>query len=167
MLIGLLSDSHANAWRLENAVAMLVAKGAETLVHCGDIVASDQVKILADRTADAYLVAGNMDRRPEKLAQEARGFGVNFAPDFLEVPLGGGRHLIALHGHNEQLLREFVSGAQFPYICHGHTHRAADNTCGPVRVICPGALAHPRGPKHPTVAIVDTDADTVKFIEVD
>ncbi|MDP6542502.1 MAG: YfcE family phosphodiesterase [Phycisphaerae bacterium] len=167
MLIGLLSDSHANALRLENAVALLIEHGAEVLVHCGDIVAADQLAILAYRGADVYLVAGNMDRRPEKLAEEARGFSVNFAADFLEVPLGDGRHLIALHGDNQQLLNEFITGRQFPYICHGHTHRTANKTYGPVRVICPGALDGPRKPKYPTVAILDTDSDTVKFIEVD
>jgi len=166
MLIGLLSDSHANTSRLENAVSLLVARDAEIIVHCGDIVATNHVSILASAGVPAYLVAGNMDRRPAKLAEEARKCGVNFAPDFLDVPLGDGRYLIALHGHNEQLLGELVTGGQFPYICHGHTHRAADNTCGSVRVICPGALAHPRSPKHPTAAILDTDSDTVKFIEV-
>ena len=166
MLIGLLSDSHANTSRLENAVSLLIRQGAEALVHCGDIVATDQVAILADRAADAYLVAGNMDRRPAELAAEADRCGVNFAADFLEVPLGDGRHLIALHGDNEQLMLEFVAGGQFPYICHGHTHRAANKTYGQVRVICPGALVHPRKPKYPTVAILDTDSDTVRFIEV-
>ena len=166
MLIGLLSDSHANTSRLENAVSLLIQQGAEIIVHCGDICAADQVSILAGRGADAYLVAGNMDRRPAKLAKEAHARGVNFAADFLEVPLGDGRHLIALHGDNEQLMLEFVAGGQFPYICHGHTHRAAETTYGQVRVICPGALAHPRKPKHPTVAILNTDSDTVRFIEV-
>jgi len=166
MLIGLLSDSHANASRLENAVALLIEQGVESLVHCGDIVAADQVAILAGRDVPAYLVAGNMDRHPAELAAEADRCGINFAADFLEVRLGNGRHLIALHGDNEQLMLEFVAGGQFPYICHGHTHRAANKTYGQVRVICPGALVHPRSPRHPTVAMLDTDSDTVRFIKV-
>ena len=166
MLIGLLSDSHANTLRLENAVSLLIQQGAETIVHCGDIGPVDHVAILAGAGVGAYLVAGNMDRYPAELAQEAHARGVDFAVDFLEVPIGDARGLIAMHGHNDQLLREFVSGGQFPYICHGHTHRTADKTYGPVRVICPGALAHPRSPEHPTVAILDTDSDTVQFIEV-
>ncbi len=166
MLIGLLSDSHANTSRLENAVSLLIQQGAEAIVHCGDIGPPDHVAILAGRGVGAYLVGGNMDRRPAELAQEAHARGVNFATDFLEVPLGDARHLIALHGHNDRLLREFVAGGQFPYICHGHTHRTSEKTYGPVRVICPGALAHPRSPKYPTVAILDTDNDTVRFIEV-
>ncbi|MDP6637499.1 MAG: YfcE family phosphodiesterase [Phycisphaerae bacterium] len=166
MLIGLLSDSHANASRLENAVSLLINQGVEALVHCGDIVTVDQVSILGRREAKAFLVAGNMDRRTAKLAKQADQCGVSFAADFIEVPLGDREYLIALHGDNEQLLCEFVQGGQFPYICHGHTHRTSDTTFGSVRVICPGALAHPRSPKYPTVAILDTVNDTVKFIKV-
>ncbi|MCP4378371.1 MAG: YfcE family phosphodiesterase [bacterium] len=166
MLIGLLSDSHADTSRLENAVAILARQGAEAVVHCGDIEAVEHVEILAQSGVPAYLVAGNMDRHPAKLSKLAEDCGVNFAPDFLEVPLGDDQYLIALHGHNEQLLMELVQGGQFPYICHGHTHRTADNSYGPVRVICPGALSNPRSPKFPTVVILDTNANTLRFLEV-
>ena len=166
MLIGLLSDSHANASRLEKGIALLIQQGAELLVHCGDIVAGDHVSILAQPGAPAYLVAGSMDRQTGRFAKEAQRCGVHFAADFLEVPLGEGQYLIAMHGDNEQLLCELVEGGQFPYVCHGHTHRTANETFGSVRVICPGALTHPRWPKYPTVAILDTDSDTVRFIEV-
>jgi len=165
MLIGLLSDSHANASRLRSGVALLAQRGVEVLVHCGDIVAADQLSILASQAAPAYLVAGNMDRA-RSLANEASKCGVSFAADFIEVPLGNGEHLVAMHGDNEHLFQELVQGGQFPYVCHGHTHRTADKTFGSVRVICPGALTNPRSPNYPTVAILDTDSDTVEFIEV-
>jgi uncharacterized protein len=166
MLIGLLSDSHADASRLKKGISLLVQQGVDILVHCGDIVAEDHVAILADSGLPAYLVAGNMDRHAGRFAKEAKRRGVNFAADFLEVPLGEGEHLIAMHGDNEQLLCELVEGGQFPYVCHGHTHRTADKTFGSVRVICPGALTHPRCPKYPTVAVLDTDSGTVAFAEV-
>lgn len=166
MLIGLLSDSHSNTSRLEAGVSLLVEQGAEAIVHCGDIVAIDHVAMLADREAQGYLVAGNMDRHPAKLAHAATACGVTFAADFVNVPLGDGRFLIALHGDDGALMSELVDGRQFPYVCHGHTHRAAEDKYGQVRVICPGALAHPRSPKYPTVATLDTESDTVKFIKV-
>lgn len=167
MLIGLLSDSHADASRLRNAVSMLTELGAEVLVHCGDIVAVDQVAILAHTGLQAYLAAGNMDRRTGALAKAADKCGVKFAADFIEAPLGEGQYLVALHGDMDQLLGELVGGGQFPYVIHGHTHRAADTKFGSVRVICPGAIAHPRSPKYPTAALLDTQADTVRFIRVD
>ncbi|MDP6045992.1 MAG: metallophosphoesterase family protein [Phycisphaerae bacterium] len=167
MLIGLLSDSHAHAPRLRKAVSQLAELGVDALVHCGDIVATDHVSILASVNAPVYLAAGNMDRNPAALAKEADKWGVNFAPDFVEAPLGGGQYLIALHGDDQQMLFELAEGGQFPYIIHGHTHCTADKRFGSVRVICPGAITSPRDPKHPTAAILDTEADTLKFIDVD
>lgn len=166
MLIGLLSDSHGNLSRLTSGVSLLTDQGAEAIVHCGDIVAADHVSILAQPEVPAYLTAGNMDRHCPTLAKHAANCGVNFAADFIEVPLGGGEHLIAMHGDNEQLLCELVQGGQFPYVCHGHTHRTSDKMFGQVRVICPGALTHPRNPTYPTVALLNTDDDTLRFIKV-
>jgi len=166
MLIGLLSDSHANTQRLDDAVTRLIELGAEALVHCGDILRRDHVSILARGGTPAYLVAGNMDRNPEQLAEEARKCGVTFSRDFIELALPDGRYLIAMHGDRGRMLAEFVAGGEFPYVCHGHTHRARDRRVGRVRVICPGALSHPRHPKHPTAAILDTENDTLRFIEV-
>jgi len=166
MLIGLLSDSHSNAARLRNAVALLIGRGAEALVHCGDIEAAGHVSILSGAGLPAYLAAGNMDRNAAVLAREAGRCGVNFAADFIEAPIGDGEHLVALHGDNEHLLCELVEGGQFPYVIHGHTHRTSDIKYGSTRVICPGALAHPRKPKHPTAALLDTEADTVEFLKI-
>jgi len=167
MMIGLLSDSHGDAARLRNGTATLIDLGAEAIVHCGDIVAADHVSILGTCGVPAYLAAGNMDRNTSALAKVAEQYGVQFAADFIEVAIGAGQHLAALHGDNDHLLRDLVEGAQFPYVIHGHTHRAADDTYGSIRVICPGALAHPRKPKYPTVALLNTETDTVEFYKVD
>jgi len=167
MLIGLLSDSHADAARLRDGVAMLIDLGAEALVHCGDMVAADQIAILGASGVPAYLAAGNMDRNTAALARAAEKHKVRFAVDFVTVPIAEGQYLAALHGDMEQMLCELVDGGQFPYVIHGHTHRAVDTKHGSVRVICPGALAHPRSPKYPTVALLDTEADSVEFFRVD
>jgi len=165
MLIGLLSDSHANAAILRRGVSLLINQGVEALVHCGDMETADHTSILAQAGVPAYLAAGNMDR-PTSLAKAAKKYGVTFAADFIEVELGEGKYLVALHGDNEAMFTELVQGGQFPYVCHGHTHCCADQKFGEVRVICPGSLAHPRGSKHPTVAILNTENDSLKFFEV-
>jgi uncharacterized protein len=166
MKIGLLSDSHGDAASLRDGAAILIDLGAEAIVHCGDIVAADHVSILGCCGVPAYLATGNMDRNTGALAKVAEQYKVQFAANFIEVTIGDGQHLVALHGDDEQLMRDLVEGAQFPYIVHGHTHRAADDTYGSIRVICPGALAHPRKPKYPTVALLNTEADTVEFYKV-
>ena len=41
-----------------------------------------------------------------------------------------------------------------------------DERIGPVRVINPGALHHPRDPHHPTVALLDTGTDDLQVFDV-
>ena len=166
MKIGLLSDSHRHTRRLSAAVEALVDLGAEAIVHCGDILSADDVKVLGEAGVPAYLVCGNMDRRPGRLADAAAGCGVTFSRRFVAVLLGDGQYLAALHGDDEDLLDELVAGGQFPYVCHGHTHRASDERHANARVICPGALRHPKHPGRPSAAVLDTAEDALTSIEL-
>jgi len=166
MKIGLLSDSHRHTRRLRAAVEALVDLDAEAIVHCGDILGTDDVKILGEAGVPVYLVLGNMDHRPERLAGAAAEYGINFSRRFLAVPLGDGRYLAALHGDDEDLLEELVACGQFPYVCHGHTHRASDERHANARVICPGAVRHPKHPERPSAAVLDTAEDALTFIEL-
>lgn len=163
MRIGIISDSHGKAERLRSAIDALSRHGAQALVHCGDIGSVDCLELLADSGVPAYAVAGNMDRKVQRLAIEAKRVGVAFGWEVVEVPLGDGQYLVATHGHDEDVLGELVIGEQFRYVCHGHTHERRDEFRGPTRVINPGALHHARS--H-TVALLDTEADELRHIPV-
>ena len=130
MRIGILSDSHGHDDVLARAIDMLVARGAEAIVHCGDIGTEACLEPLVASPVPAYAVGGNMDRHLPALAHRLTRGALTFHPRTVEVPLGGGKFLIATHGHDEHLLAELVTGAQFPYVCHGHTHRVADRRAG-------------------------------------
>lgn len=166
MKIGILSDSHGKTARLGRAARELADCGAEALVHCGDIVTAESLAVLAESGLDIYAVAGNMDKHVAPLRSEARASGVHFHAEMIEVPLGDGQYLVALHGDDEQLLNELIDGGQFPFICHGHTHRPRDEQVRGVRVINPGALRHPRGTDAKTVALLDTDTGELDWIEI-
>ena len=115
----------------------------------------------------AWLVAGNMDRDLlQRLDAATQGSTVTYWHSTVEVPIENDTYLVATHGDNEELLAELIRGEQFPYVCHGHTHHARDVRQGQTRIICPGALAGPRHPHVPTVALLDTVADTVEFYDV-
>ena len=167
MKIGIVSDTHSRTALLKSALNLLTARGAERIVHCGDLGSGDCLALLATAGVPAAAVAGNMDRRIPRLAETAQRCGVRFSPGFIEVAFGDGQHLVATHGHNQALLDELILGGQFPYVCHGHTHRMRDETLGTVRVINPGALRHPRGTRHHTVALLDTDTDDLEFLRID
>jgi putative phosphoesterase len=144
----------------------LAKAGVDAVVHCGDIGSVKCLQALARAEAPVYAVAGNMDRHLEELAAEAAALSIRFSPRTVEVPLGDGQYLVATHGHREDLLRELIGGGQFPYVCHGHTHRRRDERVGDVRVINPGALRHGRCGRHPAVVVLDTDRDELTVIEI-
>ena len=166
MRIGIVSDSHGQTSRLHRALALLAEAGAQQIIHCGDVGSTDCVDVLSQCGLPAHLVAGNMDRYVLHLSRTAARCGLDFDPRTVEVAIGDSQHLVATHGHHGHLLDELIAGGQFPYVCHGHTHRLRDERIGPVRVINPGALHHPRDPHHPTVALLDTDADDLQVFDV-
>ena len=167
MKIGIISDSHGKAERMAAALEVFSDRGVDAIVHCGDAGSVECIEMLGVAGAPACAVSGNMDRRRKRaMAAAAERCGVAFSTSFVEVPLGGGQFLVATHGHDAALLDELIAGEQFPYVCHGHTHRVRDERIGKVRVINPGALAHPRDPRYPTVAILDTETDTLEHVAV-
>ena len=91
---------------------------------------------------------------------------MTFAEDFITVPIGNRRHLAATHGHLAHVVEELILGGQFPYVCHGHTHRLRDERIGGCRVINPGALRGPRGRRGPTCALLDTDTDELTILDL-
>ena len=166
MKIGIVSDCHGRTKRLRAALDLLAQRGVEAVVHCGDVMSVQCVEMLGLCGVPAYMVIGNMDRHPERLKDAAERSGVNFAWEVIEVPIGDEQFLVATHGHDEEVLDALLIGRQFPYVCHGHTHRPRNERAGAVRVINPGALCHPQGSSRPTFAVLDTDSDTVEVVQV-
>ena len=59
MLLGILSDTHDRLDRTRAAVELLLAEGAEALIHCGDLTVPEIVPICA--VLPCYFVFGNND----------------------------------------------------------------------------------------------------------
>jgi len=167
MKIGIVSDSHGKTDRLKSALQILTARDVEAIVHCGDVSKASSIELLGETHPDTYLVAGNMDHHVSRLAEVAEKCGVHFGWEVVEVPLGGGQHLVATHGSDEQVLGELIADQQFPYVCHGHTHRRRDERIGSTRVINPGALHHPVHGHAPAVAVLDTETGELEWIEIE
>ncbi len=166
MRIGIVSDTHGNAVRLQWALEALHAERAEALVHCGDLGHLRLLDLLAGAGVPIWLAAGNMDRDLDALGKRASAVSIAFHPRTIELPFADGRYLVATHGDRQAALEELIAGGQFPYVCHGHTHRMRDDRIGACRVINPGALHQPRGGHPPTAALLDTDADELRFLEI-
>jgi len=161
MKIALVSDSHGKADRLGRAIGMLIDKGAEVVVHCGDLGGADCLRVLGAAGVPAYAVAGNMDRHVPHLAEVAASCGVTFGARSVEVDLGNGRLLIATHGHDERLVGEVCARRQYAYLCHGHTHVRCNTRVGSMQVVNPGAV-HRGRPR--SAALLDSETGQVEFI---
>jgi uncharacterized protein len=167
--IGLLSDSHDEAHTTRLGTELLAAKGAEVLVHLGDIGGFAGTDVL-----DALLVAGAASSEalpvrvvfgnnddPGELTPHARALGIH-----VDHPVGRlelrGKILVYQHGDNARAMSAAIREGVH-YLCHGHSHVRRDERRGQTRVINPGALH--RAAEY-TVALLDTDADALTFYPI-
>ncbi len=163
MIIGIVSDTHGDVTQLTHAVEVFSHHQVQAIVHCGDIGSIECLRVLAKAAPKVYMVAGNMDQHVEELADEAQRLGINFSWEAIQVPLDDNRVLVATHGHDHNLLGELIADRQFPYVCHGHTHKTRDEVIDGIRVINPGALH--RAKVH-TLALLNTETDVLEHIIV-
>ncbi len=166
MKIGIISDSHGGESALVRALGHLHDRGAEAIVHCGDITTVAHVEILAGYPGQVRLAAGNMDRRIlVGLAAAAREEGVDFGVEYVTLALSEGDRLAAAHGHEFSVLEQLAADGDFRYVCYGHTHRREDVRRGHCRLINPGALCKPdHGPS--SAALLDTASDELAFLDI-
>jgi len=160
MLLGILSDTHNQVLRTRAAVALLRDRGAEALVHCGDLTSAPMVAELS--ILPSWFVLGNNDADavPE-LKEAAAESGVKCLEWGGVVDLGGKR-IGVVHGHMTVDLRRVL--ADHPdYLLSGHSHIPDNSMSGNVQCINPGALH--RASRF-TVAMLDLQSGEVRFLEV-
>ena len=160
MLIGILSDTHDRTDPMALAMQLLQSRGAEYFIHCGDVGSPAVLDFLAGHKA--CFVWGNCDWDRLGLQRYAQSIDLACFGAFGELELGG-KKIALIHGDDPVLKRRLLSEQQHDYLLQGHTHVRQDLRVGKMRIINPGALhrAHPK-----TVALLDTAADFVEFLEI-
>lgn len=160
MKIGILSDTHNNLPATRAALELFRAEGVRRLYHCGDITAAPVVMLFVGW--DVHFVWGNVDHDRTDVEMALRRLGLAAPRLELRFTLDG--HACAMtHGHMG--LDSLIASGQFRYVFHGHTHTRRDELIGSTRVINPGALGG-RRPEDRSVAVLDVDTDTLRFLPV-
>lgn len=140
MTIGIVSDTHRNTKRPQQALATFHKRGITTVFHLGDVTTPKVVRLFDG--FDAYFVYGNADRDRDAL-------GAEVASLFGEGRLAE-RHELAVQGVNLAL-------------CHGHTRR--DEMVGSTRVINPGALGGIKWQSR-SYAVLELPSASLEVIEI-
>lgn len=161
MLIGIISDTHGAGAVASAAVALLSARGAQFLIHCGD-VGSESVLDALSGTPSAF-VWGNTDIDRAELERYAAELQIQCLGTFGELDLSGKRFAIT-HGDDQRLVRKILDEQQHDYLLVGHTHVPADQQIGRTRLINPGALHRA---KRKTAVLLATDKDQLEFLVVE
>ncbi len=158
MKIGVISDSHDRLPALKAALAKLLERNVQAIIHAGDIVAPFAAKLLADVTAvPVHCIYGNNDGERQGLRR--------VLPQIREGPLRlelGGRRFLVNHDL-DSLGQDELAGADV--VVTGHTHHPEVRTRDGVLYLNPGECCGWTTGRC-TLAIVDTDAMSAEIIEV-
>src|SRR5690349_9346972 len=129
MQLGIISDTHDELDRARQAVELLQVKGADVLVHCGDLSGPGMVALYA--VLPFYFVFGNWDADSvPALRLAAAEYGATCLEwgDILELE---GKRIGVVHGHMRTDLRRVL--AERPdYLLSGHSHIASHRREGSV-----------------------------------
>jgi hypothetical protein len=141
MRIGVLSDTHGRVNTVEAALAEFRARGAELVIHCGDIDDVETVRAFAGwRT---HFVYGNCDWDRDGLRSAVAEIGATLHEPFGHLELAG-KQIAWLHGDKADLKRDVENSGHYDYLFYGHTHAAEQHMVGKTFVINPGALHRAR-----------------------
>lgn len=160
MKIGVLSDTHGKLEITASAIHLLLERGAELILHCGDIDSVDTVRLF--RSVQTHFAFGNWDHSLTKLKKAIGEIGGEYhdGPGLIEL---AGKRIGWLHGHVQGERRKLESSGELDFLFYGHSHKAEAHRTGKTLVMNPGAL-HRALPK--TVALVDVVNGAWEFVEV-
>lgn len=87
MIIGAISDSHRETKVAASAIEWLLARGADLLVHAGDIVESETLRLLRQSGKPYFAVLGNNDEALAELKNDFNLYDEPFCTEFAGLRL--------------------------------------------------------------------------------
>lgn len=159
MIVGLVSNTNGRADAMASAVSVLRDRGADLIVHCGD-VGGRHVLDEMGKVPDAGFVWGDRDRDRMGLLRHAQQVNVVCFGVLGELDLDG-RRAVLVHGDDKKLVRRLLDEQQYDYLLYGHDTDGEDRKVGKTRVVNPGSL---HGAPKSHCALISTTSDEVKFL---
>jgi putative phosphoesterase len=123
MIICILSDSHDHIPLLDAAVAEAKEKGAQAVLHCGDVVAPSSLKCLNKHRLPVHVIHGNNSGDLYSLGQMATRADnvIQYHGMDAGVDLAGKRIFLVHYPH---YARAMAATGEWDLVCCGHTHKS-------------------------------------------
>jgi putative phosphoesterase len=124
MKVCILSDSHDNIPLQRAAVADAKQRGAEAVLHCGDIVAPSTLKTLLAYGLDIHAIHGNNTGDLYTLSKlsNVHGSVIHYYGQDATFTLGGRRIFLVHYPHYAYGMA--LTG-DYDLVCCGHTHKVS------------------------------------------
>ncbi|WP_456432887.1 YfcE family phosphodiesterase [Thermosulfuriphilus sp.] len=152
MLVAIISDSHDHIWNMHQAIEEINARGAECLIHCGDLISPFMIKELAAFSGPKHLILGNNPGDVWLLSKTcARSSQVFLHGWFANLEIDGLKVAVV---HFPEMARGLAATGEYDLVCCGHTHVYNVFSVGKTLVVNPGEILGKEGP--PTFALFET-----------
>lgn len=166
MKICILSDSHDNRALLKEAGADAHARGAEAILHCGDVVAPSTLAVLREFELPIHVIYGNNTgdmHSMHRMASKPSNF-LHFYGQDAGIELGGRRIFMVHYPHYAEAMA--VTG-DWDLVCCGHDHKTnikpvANIKGGTTMLVNPGTVGGVAAP----ATYVFGDLESMEFEEV-
>jgi uncharacterized protein len=160
MIVGILSDTHGRIDAVFTALAEFRERGAELLIHCGDIDDADTAARFIGW--DTHFVFGNCDGDREGIRAAISRIGATLHEPYGHLELDG-KSIAWIHGDKARELRDLERADHYDYLFYGHTHVAEQHRTGRTLVVNPGALHRARTK---TCLVLDTVTQQLETIVI-
>ncbi len=162
MKIAVMSDSHDHLENIDKVVARANEKGAEMLLHCGDICSPFVMERLAPFDGPVHVVFGNNDGDPmtiSKMAERFSNITIHHHTGVIETDKG----LIAIT-HYPEHGKGLAATGNYAAVFSGHTHFRMSEIMNDTPHINPGEVMGLLG--SPGFVIFDLDSGELEEIEI-
>jgi uncharacterized protein len=162
MKIAIMSDSHDNIWKLDQALAKV--KEADALIHCGDLCSPFVIKHLGEwaEGKPVFIVWGNNDGDRLMITSNAEAYkSITLCGEYARLELDGTRIFVT---HYPGIAESVADSADYDLVCYGHDHTQAKKEVSDTLLLNPGEIMGLNGTS--SLALFDTKSKKCLFIDV-
>jgi putative phosphoesterase len=142
MQLTVISDTHDNIWKLDEALPTL--RSADAVIHCGDLCSPFMIHRLGRGVErPVHIVWGNNEGDRVTISRAVEEYPhLTLHGDLAELELGGLRVAV---NHYPQIASRLAGTGEFDLVCYGHDHSAHEEWIGECLLLNPGELMGLKG----------------------